>query len=122
MKNRVIVGVFFSSILLSACATMQTKLGGTYEQRQRGEGREKMWGCAYSGTRLDYLMLKDSASEFPSWSAVIGLSFASFDIVFSSVLDTVLYPADYVDKKFQEKDFDQLCKTPYPVAQTADKN
>jgi uncharacterized protein YceK len=115
---RVVLGVFFVSILLSSCGTLETKTGGSYEERQRGEGREKMWGCAYSGTKLDYLMLRDSVSALPHWVGIIGLTYTTIDIIFSSVLDTVFYPVDYAHKMSQEKDFDQLCKTPYPFANT----
>lgn len=100
-----------SLIFVSSCAMLQTKTGGTYEQRHRGEGKEKMWGCAYSGTKLDYVILKSAVPEISLPIKLIVFAVVSIDLIFSSVLDTIFYPADYLHNKYQDKNFNKLCNT-----------
>lgn len=100
-------------LLLASCGTLETKTGGSYEKRKQREGREKMWGCPYSGTKLDSVIIQDSSRIFPHWVGILGITYGTVDIIFSVILDTIFFPVDYAHRELQDRNFDELCVTPY---------
>ena len=94
-RPRVLVLVV-SALLLSGCATSQSK----------SEGH---WGALYSGTRCDLKFIGGLSAAAPVWW--IFLPFTLVDLPLSFVADTVVLPIDF---RSTPRSAAPLCPSPVP--------
>ena len=97
---------------IASCGALETKTGGSYQERQMGKGGPKMWGCLYSGTHFDYLLIKDVYESNPGLPGGIFSTFVAIDLPFTIVMDTIFLPGDIVLKIKHKDKLDGMCANP----------